>query len=462
MVGLLNQAYPLTTIGVSLHLDPDDGPSAPPRIDVEVDLPEGVTLQRTISAEELGIPLTLAGIDEALSSGPPLRLPSGMHEQLREALELSPSAEPVWLEFQRPFGHLPAVPWERLLQPDLGRPLLRLPFSAIPAPPSADPVRIAVCSPWPGTAPLREFLQVVVPRLPGVQVDVFCRDPSAVSWAPPGAQVTVHELPEEEDVDPEPVGLSGRPVDEAELESPWLRWMAQTIAPDSVDVVHLVCPARLSQNFGLLDFGASPSGVDSPRAIRLVSTGQLLAGLTRLGAWSLSLAMADVRSSGRGEAGLRIFGHRMTGLLSGPVTLHLPSAAHAEELVAAYRFLYDPVPAPPPISPRLTIACHPGLVRARAVGAPAGSPGLARAIEATLDDCTPDPHLLRQARHDPAEAYAWVASSQRLLERWTSGLVGTETDPDASRTERDGVTSALRFISSVIEDAVRDNKGASR
>jgi hypothetical protein len=238
--------------------------------------------------------------------------------------------------------------------------------------------------------------------------------------------------------------------------------MAQEIAPDSVDVVHLVCPARLSQNFGLLDFGASPAGTESPRAIRLVSSGQLLAGLTRLGAWSLSLAMPDVRSARRGEAGLRIAAHRMTGLLSGPVTLQVPAAGRAEELAAAYRFLYDAHPAPAPVSPTLTMACHPGLVRARADGAPAGSPDLAREIETTLDDCTPDWDLLRRARHDPAESYAWVASSQRLLERWTSGLVGTETDPDAAPGDRDGVTQALKFISSVIEDAVRDDRGASR
>ncbi len=461
MAGLLDQAYPLTRIGVSLHLDPDEGPSALPRIDVEVDLPEGATLQRTVSAEQLGIPLTLSGIDEALGSGPPLRLPSGMHVQLHEALELSPADEPVWLDFRRPFGHLPAVPWERLLQPELGRPLLRLPFSAIPAPPSADPVHIAVCSPWAGTTTLRDFLQVVVPALPGARVDVFCRDPMAASWVPPGAAVTVHEPPAEADVDPEPVGLTGRPVDEAELESPWLRWMAQTIAPDSIDLVHLVCPARLSQNFGLLDLGVSPSGTESPRSLRLVSTGQLLAGLTRLGAWSLSLALPDMRSSARGEAGLRIFAHRMTGLLSGPVTLQAPTAGRARELAAAYRFLYGPGEDPAPVSSTLTMACHPGLVRARAAGAPAGSPGLAREIESRLHQCTPDPALLGRVRHDPAESFAWVASSQRLLERWTSNLVGTETDPDASPGERDGVTKALEFISSVIEDSVR-GKGTPR
>jgi hypothetical protein len=462
MAGLLNQAYPLTLIGTSLDLHPDEEPTEPPGIHVKVDLPQGRTLQRTISAGELGIPLTLDGIDEALDSGTPLRLPAGMHEQLREALELAPADEPVWLDFRRPFGHLPAVPWERLLQPQLGRPLLRLPFSAVPAPLPADPVQIAVCSPWVGSTPLREFLQEVVPRLPGSRVHVFTRDPMAASWVPPGSDVAVHAPPPEADVEPQPVGLSGRPVDEAELENPWLRWMAQTVAPDSVDVVHIICPARLSQNFGLLDFGASPAGTDSPRAIRLVSTGQLLAGLTRLGAWSLSLAMPEPRTSGRGEAGLRIFAHRMTGLLSGPVTLQAPAGGRAQELAAAYRFLYGPGPAPAPVSPSLTMACHPGLVRAWAKGAPGGSRGLAQELEAALDTCTPDSGVLRQARHDPAEAYAWVASSQRLLERWTSSLVGTDTDPDARPGRREGVTKALEFISSVIEDAVRDTDRSSR
>lgn len=461
MAGLLNQAYPLTLIGVSLQLDPDEEPPEPTRIHLEVDIPEGATLQRTIDPDELRIPLTLAGIDGMLAGGTPLELPAGVQEQLRAALELVPADEPVWLDFRRPFGHLPALPWERMLSPRLGRPLLRLPFSAVPAAGPADPVRIAVCSPWVGTTPLREFLQVVVPGLPGARVDVFSRDPRAASWVAPGTAVTVHDPPAEADVDPDPVGLSGRPLDEAELESPWLRWMAQAIAPDSVDVVHLICPARLSQNFGLLDLGVSPAGTESPRASRLVSSGPLLAGLTRLGAWSLTLTPAGVRAPGHGEAGLRILAHRMTGLLSGPVTLQAPADGHAHELAAAYRFLYGAEPAPAPVSPTLTLACHPSLVRARADGAPAGSPDLARAIESTLVRCTPASDVLKRARSAPGASSAWVASSQRLLERWTSNLVGTESDPDAAPAGREGVTAALSFISSVIEDNVRD-EGAPR
>jgi hypothetical protein len=230
----------------------------------------------------------------------------------------------------------------------------------------------------------------------------------------------------------------------------------------TVDVVHLVCPARVSDNYGMLDFGSSPAGEESPRSIRLVSVGQLLACLTQLGAWSLSVAMPDgAGTSRRGEAGLRIFLHRMTGLLSGPVTLQAP-AGPAAELAAAYRFLYAPAPQSVPVTPSLMVACHPHLVRSRTTGAApaqgADDESAAR-IESALRNCTLDADVLRKARQDQSEPTAWVASSQRILERWTSNALGAEVDPTVTTTASRGVTDALQFISKSIESSVRGKEG---
>ena len=253
----------------------------------------------------------------------------------------------MWLEFRRPFGYLPVIPWERLVQPFLGIPLLRLPFSAVSAVVRSNPLRIALCAPLVGTAALVEFLQEVVPALPTrTRVDVFTTDPQVHVVAPvgPDREVIFHVPPDTLDEDLEPPGISGEQA-EASLENPWLRWMVGTIAPASVDVVHLICPGRLSSNFGLLDFGAPPTGSEGDRALRLVSAGQLLTCLTELGASSVSFA-----SLGRGEAALRIMAHRMTGLLSGPVVVHAPAAGYAADLAGAFRFLFGAEPQPPPTS----------------------------------------------------------------------------------------------------------------
>ncbi|SDY48120.1 hypothetical protein SAMN05661080_03611 [Modestobacter sp. DSM 44400] len=456
---LLNRAYALTAIGASLQLTGEEDVPEPRGVHVEVDLPDDVRLQHDLTLADLGLPLDLRGIDKALADRLP-GLPPAWHTELLRALEPAPRDQPVWLDFRRPFGHLPAIPWERLLLPQLGFPLLRLPFSAVPPPDvPADDLRVAVCAPWSGTTALRDYLGTVVQILPGARVDVFTADREAVDWVAPGTMVRFHEPPTEDELF-EPTSPSpDAPVD-SRPDNPWLRWMLDEIAPGTVDVVHLICSARVSENYGLLDFGASPAGVDSPRAIRLVSVAQLLACLTELGAWSLSVAMPESRAPRRGEAGLRIFMHRMTGLLSGPVILHAP-AGPATELAAAYRFLYTPGPHQLPMTPTLMVACHPLLVQSRTAStspAPRKDDVTAERIESALRDCTLDAGVLRQARRDPTEPSAWVASSQRILERWTSNLLGTEVDPAGSDTASRGVTDALSFISRSIESSVRGKR----
>ncbi len=449
---LLNRAYPLTVIGASLDLDEDADPGEPRGVRVEVDLPDDVRLQRNLGLGELGLPLDLKGIDTVLAKQAPMSLPHGWHVELLRALEPAPREEPVWLDFRRPFGHLPAIPWERLMLPQLGFPLLRLPFSAVPPPTLPSDLRIAVCAPWPGTPALWDFLGTVVAAVPGARVDVFTRDAAARAPAP-GTRVRFHQPPAQDDESHRSEDLP---------DSPWLRWMLEAIGTDTVDVVHLICPGRVSENFGMLDFGSSPAGTENPRTIRLVSVAQLLSFLTRIGAWSLSVAQPVLDTARRGEAGLRIFMHRMTGLLSGPVVLQAP-AGPADELAAAYRFLYTTLPQGIPVAPSLMLACHPSLVRARTT-APSrrhADDAVAERIERATRECTLDPDVLLKARQDPTEPSAWVASSQRLLERWTSSNLGTEVDPAISSPGSRGVTDALSFISKTIESSVRD-KGEDR
>ena len=221
--------------------------------------------------------------------------------------------------------------------------------------------------------------------------------------------------------------------DSDELESPWLRWIAAEIAPRSVDVVHVIAPGRLSRTYGMLDLGDSPAGIACPSSLRLVSTGQLLACLTQVGAWSVSFDAIG------GEAAVRLLAHRMTALVSGPVLLGDPSA-DPQELAAAMSYLYTHERPNPPETHGLMVSCHPRRVHDRGPAAPAKREDLQQDLEHAIEQCTP-------AIADGAPA--WAAANQRLLERWTADMIGIERAPGESES---GVSEALQFISTAIEE----------
>jgi hypothetical protein len=283
---------------------------------------------------------------------------------------------------------------------------------------------MAVCVPAAGTSALDDFLSAAVRELPtGTEIEVFAAaEGRRVAAAHP---VTVHEPP-----------VADLPVED-ELESPWMRWIAAAIAPRAVDIVHVIAPGRLSRTYGMLDLGDSPAGIACPSSLRLVSTGQLLACLTQVGAWSLSLGATG------GEAALRLLAHRMTALVSGPVLLGAPGA-DPQRLAAAMRYLYARDREHPPESGGLMVSCHPRRVHDRGPAAPAKREDLQLDLEHAIEHCTPS----------VAEgAPAWAAANQRLLERWTADMIGIERAPGEGEAAAPGVSEALHFIATTIEES---------
>lgn len=423
MTALLSRTYDLPLITLSLDVDTAPTPPEPRGIRLSVEAPGG-------GREEVELPLLLpvdlAGIAAALEAGTPLQLPPDTQHLIRSTLVDLLRGEPIWLEFERPWGYLPVLPWERILAPALPAPLLRLPLSAVPAPRTAKALRIAVCAPASATQALDDFLGAVVPGLPdGTEVEVFAA--AAGRAAAAAHPVIVHEPP-----------FADLPVED-ELESPWMRWLAAEIAPRSVDVVHVIAPGRLSRTYGMLDMGDSPAGIACPSSVRLVSTGQLLACLTQVGAWSVSLGATG------GEAAVRLLAHRMTALVSGPVVLGARGAdPHA--LAAAMSYLYTHEREHPPESRGLMVSCHPRRVHDRGPAAPAKREDLQKDLEHAIDQCTP---AIAEG------APAWAAANQRLLERWTADMIGIERAPGESEAVAPGVTEALHFISTAIEESAQ-------
>jgi hypothetical protein len=421
VTALLSRTYDLPLVTLSLDVDTAPTPPEPRGIRLTVEAPGGAREEVELP---LLLPVDLPGIAAALEAGTPLQLPPDTQHLIRATLVDLLRGEPIWLEFERPWGYLPVLPWERILAPALPAPLLRLPLSAVPAPRTAQALRIAVCAPAAGTEALETFLATVVPQLPaGTEVEVFAAAPGRrVAAAHP---VTVHEPP-----------VADLPVGD-ELESPWMRWIAAGIAPRSVDVVHVIAPGRLSRTYGMLDLGDSPAGIACPSSLRLVSTGQLLACLTHVGAWSVSLGAIG------GEAAVRLLAHRMTALVSGPVLLGDPGA-DPQALAAAMRYLYTHARPHPPETHGLMVSCHPGRVHDRAPAAPAKSADLQQDLEHAIEQCTP-------AIGDGAPA--WAAANQRLLERWTADMIGLDRAPGEGEAAAPGVSEALHFISTAIEES---------
>ena len=421
MTALLSRTYDLPLVTLSLDVDTEPTPPEPQGIRLTVEAPGGPREEVVLP---LLLPVDLAGIAAALEAGAPLPLPPDTQHLIRTTLADLRDGEPVWLEFERPWGYLPVLPWEQLLAPALPSPLLRLPLSPVPAPRTERPLRVAVCAPAAATAALIDFLTTVRRALPaGTEIEVFAAPEGRRMAAAHGA--VVHEPP-----------VADLPVTD-ELDSPWLRWIAAEIAPRSVDIVHVIAPGRLSRTYGMLDLGDSPAGVACPSSVRLVSTGQLLACLTQVGAWSVSLGATG------GEAAVRLLAHRMTALVSGPVLLGPPGADPAD-LAAAMRYLYTHAITDPPETHGLMVSCHPRRVHDRGPSAPAKRADLQHGLEQAIEQCTP-----AVAEGAPA----WAAANQRLLERWTADAIGVDGPAAGGDGAASGVTEALHFIANAIEES---------
>ena len=77
--------------------------------------------------EDFGIPETI-GRGKARSAGYDFRVPPTLITMIANWMASeNQEGRPLWLHFQKPYGYLGLVPWERELQPVLGVPILRLP-----------------------------------------------------------------------------------------------------------------------------------------------------------------------------------------------------------------------------------------------------------------------------------------------------------------------------------------------
>jgi hypothetical protein len=393
-------------------------------------------------------------------------LPAYALSQIAEPLRHYRPDEPVWLTFGSPAGHLPTVPWEYLLQPTLGVPVLRLPSAAFEPAASAPPLQIALCAPVPDPEHaydvpkhLSRFVEQVQEAGVGpTTIQVFTNSESGRKEMEQhgGDEVVVH-VPDRSVAEPPPlpaqpgeleVGVPGR------VDNPWLRWMLNTWTGGYVDIVHFVSSGYLSSDYGALDLAFSPLGEESHFTSRLVVAAELTAFLTRIGSWAAGFTIA---SRTAWPAGTRMLADTVAQSRPGPVLVDSPhhAADGAHDLAAGYAVMFAPELPPPPRSPGCSIYVHPMRIP-NALSSPPLEQSIEQQVQALTLKGSPAENLLR----GDVDVPAWLATNQRVLERYAADLLEPHVDSEHRDAVNSGAAEALEFVSEVLSEHLPPDLGA--
>jgi hypothetical protein len=463
---LLQDHYDVPVIVVSLDvasLEPGDEPDDP-RILVRLQCGARTRYEGSVLASEMRLAPTLAAVSGNAGVGKldmPARVIDGIAAQLKDW----PRDRPVWLRLGSPSGHLPAVPWEHLLQRKLGVPMLRLPEIGLPATPGLRTLEIVVCAsasqqdaPYDLNKCLTRVVDQVRDTMPGnTRLQVFTDDAGErARLRETFPEVVVHTPPSELRAgdEPQPAGL---------VENGWLRWMIDALGDEAaIDIVHFVCPAQLTATFGSLKLD-DPICSGPLTAWLPVHSAELVAFLTCVGASAVAFTIPSTKAW---PAGIRMLAHCVMMELTGPVLVDAPhhDKRRPQALGAAYRLLFGPSACPVPRSPGLATYVHPQRV-AQAVDAPHAQ-DRTRAFEATTATVASDLTLASIGLDDVlapgAEAPRWLGANQRVLEQIASEIIDPLGETEHRVASDQGVKDALVFLKNVLAKDVgqlKDSKG---
>jgi hypothetical protein len=442
MSALLQERYALPVITCSLDLDERgiDKAVREPRVRFQLHLGAETLHDVSVPSPEMKLPPSLREI--ARKAGVrKLQMPQRVIDEFKRQLQGRPPDEPLWLRLASPSGHLGAVPWEHLLQPLLGNPILRLPEVVLPAVPTGSPLEIVVCACCPGgNAPydlghlLRELVGDIRDAGPGgTRITVFS-DLEGASSEFADLGVHVHEVWAPHDDDDLPI------------HSPWLRCITEVLGEASVDGVHFICPGHLDASFGALwlDAPRTPGAGPPP-----VQAGEVCAFMTHIGAWAAGFTIPTVRAW---PAGVRMLAHRVMKDITGPVIVDAPHHRRSGPGIgAAYRLLFGTPPVEVPRSGGMAVYVHPqrvqdacGVERTESVAIFERewiSYGQSLTLAGTgLDDA------LTSSGQPPRR----LAAKQRMLEQWASELLTPQVESPYTEAANQGVADALAFMKELI------------
>ncbi|HEX7184094.1 MAG TPA: hypothetical protein VF756_19850 [Thermoanaerobaculia bacterium] len=412
------------------------------------------------SAERMGLPEALDR-RKALYQGYEFEIPAEVLDAMKGWMD---PHRPLWLRLERPSGYLRLVPWEQLLGPRLGVPILRLPdFETEPPRESPRSLDILLCASAPEAKqsfPLVDtldritgrILQILaaVPRRTTLHVfvDAAAHAPLKARWEGTGKLGAAIQLYAPESAAPYGESDPASRIKDSmgRIESPWLLWMRDSLRGSRIDVAHFVCHGYLSEDRGALAFAESPLRNEDERMARFVWVAELSLFLTQIGAWSAVFSSPENNYS---EMGLRLLADNLAQSRPGPVLHHeLRLDPVCVALARAYQFLYGPSGAPPPASPSLLLYCQPSLLEAPVMRAATRS-------FAVGPEETPAQHSLRTLYETDENVPAWVAAAERSIEQVNLRLQKMAAAPGQSRgkAELDPVQETLRQIQEIVARA---------
>jgi hypothetical protein len=411
------------------------------------------------TADEMGLPLTLAQARESQGDERPFRLPGHILAALDSVVPRG--RWPLWLSFPLYSGYLPVLPWEPLLKDRLKVPILRLSYTDVQPIRSRQSLDAVVCFSFPRAKEflaaqespnhqtpeqtIHYFFERIPPNLaPYTTFHAFADQSThpvltSLRDRHPEFRIVVYDPRDAAryggfDADSELATASAE-----QLESPWLLWIRDAMGLTSVDLAHFICHGYLGKEEGLLAVSHSPVRDDDEEWSRFIGARQLCTFLDQVGAWSVAFSSPPANYS---ISGLRMLQDQIARIRPGPVLFHDmvrdPDRVGWDE---AYQYAYAVEEAGAPKSAAVSLCCHPDW----ALPGTAPDSKTQRLLK-DLSLAGRIPEVFEGSENTPS----WLASGQRALERSVAQLFHTSPD-DPDTVMSSGSADALRFAAKLLE-----------
>jgi hypothetical protein len=429
----------------------------------------GVSAARTqVTCLEMELPEDLKQVAKRfIYQHPSFKLPESVKTALLNGLaDRTNHSEPLWLDIDPPGSLLSIVPWESMLQEPLKTRLIRLSF--FPASsyfPHWNNLDIVICA---SAAKAK-----VKFNMPQERIDVQVPQLALRILETQKMPTTIHIFADQEiygtlkqKLAPKVVGQGGHGVmlydpalaahyeaprrtrevvDELDkVTNPWLRWMMDSLAGQTIDLVHFVCHGFLYTDQGALALAESPTVNNDSSWARFVGPRQLNTFLDNVGAYTAGFCSPLHNYS---IAGLQFLVEQIARLRPGVSMFHNSlEDPNFDHLCSTYSALYS--------ADRnglidwkssTTLFCAPKLFKS-AASEPPDPPDPDEDGRGTWD-----PHVI-DAEFVPAVSKqdgAWVAAGHRWLER-TASQLNDASFSVAQASTKEAVQETLTFVSNVI------------
>lgn len=420
----------------------------------------GDSIPRLVSSKKLGLPASTQSIRRLSYAEPSFFLPDEVIAALKE---FGPKYDPLWIELDPPGSRLAIVPWERLLQPYLQAPILRLPFFPISGPlPKWESLDVVLCASSP----------VAKAEIPLQYITDLARTIVEASSKP----TTIHLFSDLDNYEALREIISGflisegsdrgevrvyNPQDAANympaefsrtieddpqrFDNPWLNWIADSLGTLTVDVAHFACHGFFSTDQGSIAVAESPLQNRDSDWARFIGAQQLNNFLNRVGAGAVFFSSPPQNFS---ISGLRVLNEQMARLRLGFSLLHEASEDMGlDDLRYIYHILYCPLAHDSRPFKALSFYCSPDSYNEFITEGERRSSAVEEAIPAISE-------IAEILSSSSKSGNTWIASSYRWLEETSSALAEQPISERQTQTQA-GIRNALNFLSDVTQRHAR-------